>query len=178
MVYLDYSATTPTSSEVLDSFVKCSKEFIGNPNSLHALGVKSLNMIESASKQIANLLNVKVNEIIYTSGASESNNLAIKGICEKYKNRGKHIITTDFEHSSIYGPIDYLLTLGFEVSYVDNDEEFNSITLTKDGGFIVSGFTKKCLFTSWNINCQFLWLFYCNNCFCLFCFKNWFKSNY
>ena len=64
MVYLDYSATTKTSDEVLDTFVKCSKEFIGNSNSLHSLGVKSNNMIESASKQIANLLNIKVNEII------------------------------------------------------------------------------------------------------------------
>ena len=121
MVYLDYSATTPTDEEVLSSFVKCSREYIGNPNSLHALGVKSLNMIESASKQIASLLNVNVSEIIYTSGASESNNLAIKGICEKYKNRGKHIITTHLEHSSIYGPIDYLKENGYEVDYVKLD---------------------------------------------------------
>ena len=63
MIYLDYSATTKTSDEVLDSFVKCSKEFIGNPNSLHTLGVKSKNMIDSATKQIASLLNIKENEI-------------------------------------------------------------------------------------------------------------------
>ncbi|MBQ9071625.1 MAG: cysteine desulfurase [Bacilli bacterium] len=121
MIYLDYSATTKTSDEVLDTFVKCSKEFIGNPNSLHELGVKSKNMIDSASKQIANLLNIKETEIIYTSGASESNNLAIKGICEKYKNRGKHIITTPLEHSSIYGPIDYLKLNGYSVDYVKLD---------------------------------------------------------
>ena len=122
MVYLDYSATTPVNDEVLDSFVKCTKEFIGNPNSLHALGTKSYNLIESATRQIANLLNVKENEIIYTSGASESNNLAIKGICEKYKNRGKHIITTPLEHSSIYGPIDYLKEQGYEIDYVNIDD--------------------------------------------------------
>lgn len=122
MIYLDYSATTKTSDEVLDTFVKCSKEFIGNPNSLHTLGVKSKNMIDSATKQIANLLNIKENEIIYTSGASESNNLAIKGICEKYKNRGKHIITTSLEHSSIYGPIDYLIDNGYSVDFVKLDE--------------------------------------------------------
>jgi len=121
MIYLDYSATTKTSDEVLDTFIKCSKEFIGNPNSLHELGVKSKNMIDSASRQIANLLNVKMNEIIYTSGASESNNLAIKGICEKYKNRGKHIITTPLEHSSIYGPIDYLKDNGYIIDYVKLD---------------------------------------------------------
>ena len=121
MIYLDYSATTKTSDEVLDTFIKCSKEFIGNPNSLHELGIKSKNMIDSASKQIANLLNIKENEIIYTSGASESNNLAIKGICEKYKNRGKHIITTSLEHSSIYGPIDYLIDNGYSVDFVKLD---------------------------------------------------------
>lgn len=121
MIYLDYSATTKTSDEVLDTFIKCSKEFIGNPNSLHELGVKSKNMIDSASRQIANLLNIKENEIIYTSGASESNNLAIKGICERYKNRGRHIITTPLEHSSVYGPIDYLKELGYSVDYVKLD---------------------------------------------------------
>ena len=121
MIYLDYSATTKTSDEVLDTFIKCSKEFIGNPNSLHELGVKSKNMIDSATKQIANLLSVKENEIIYTSGASESNNLALKGICDKYKNRGKHIITTPLEHASIYGPIDYLKEIGYIVDYVKLD---------------------------------------------------------
>ena len=118
MIYLDYSATTKTSDEVLDSFIKCSKEFIGNPNSLHNLGVNSKKMIDSATKQIANLLKVKENEIIYTSGASESNNLALKGICDKYKNRGKHIITTSLEHSSVYGPLDYLIDQGYIVDFV------------------------------------------------------------
>ena len=122
MVYLDYSATTPVNYEVLDSFIKCSKEYIGNPNSLHELGIKSNNIIESATRQIANLLNVNANEIIYTSGASESNNLAIKGICDKYKNRGKHIVTTPFEHSSIYGPLDYLKENGYEIDFVKVDE--------------------------------------------------------
>lgn len=121
MIYLDYSATTKTDDEVLDTFVKCSREFIGNPNSLHKLGVKSKEMIDSATNQIAKLLNVKNGEIIYTSGSSESNNLAIKGICEKYKNRGSHIITTSLEHSSIYGPIDYLIDLGYSVDFVKLD---------------------------------------------------------
>ena len=122
MVYLDYSATTPVNEEVLDSFIKANKLFIGNPNSLHKLGVESKKVIDAATKQIASILNVKENEIIYTSGSSESNNLAIKGICEKYKNRGKHIITTSLEHSSIYGPINYLIDNGFEVSFVKLDK--------------------------------------------------------
>lgn len=121
MIYLDYSATTKTSDDVLDTFIKCSKEFIGNPNSLHSLGVKSKNIIESATKQIASLLNVRENEIIYTSGSSESNNLAIKGICEAYKNRGKHIITTNLEHSSVSSPINYLRNNGYTIDYVKLD---------------------------------------------------------
>lgn len=119
MVYLDYSATTPTSDDVLDTFVKVSKEYVGNPNSLHRLGVASNALIEQATEQIANLLNVKKNEIIYTSGASESNNLALKGIALKYQNRGKHIITTMLEHSSIVGPLSYLQNNGFKVDFVN-----------------------------------------------------------
>ena len=118
MTYLDYSATTPVNKEVLESFNKTCLEYIGNPNSLHKLGVKSKELEESATKQIAKLLNVKENEIIYTSGSSESNNLAIKGICERYSRIGKHIITTNLEHSSIYGPIGYLQKHGYEVDFV------------------------------------------------------------
>jgi len=88
MIYLDYSATTPVDVEVLNTFNKVSLDFIGNPNSLHKLGIKSKNLIDQATEQIAELLKVNSNEIIYTSGSSESNNLAIKGICLKYKNRG------------------------------------------------------------------------------------------
>ncbi|MBQ7137139.1 MAG: cysteine desulfurase [Bacilli bacterium] len=122
MVYLDYSATTPTSDEVLDTFVKVSKRFVGNPNSLHKLGVESRELIDASTKQIAEILKVDPKEIIYTSGASESNNMAIKGICLQYQNRGKHIITTNFEHSSVYGPISYLQSIGFEVDFVKTDE--------------------------------------------------------
>jgi len=121
MVYLDYSATTPVSEEVLDSFIKCSRKYIGNPNSLHKLGVDAKNIIDASTKQIRDLLNLDDEEVIYTSGATEANNLAIKGICLKYKNRGKHIITTPLEHSSIYGPINYLLDYGFDVSFVKLD---------------------------------------------------------
>lgn len=121
MIYLDYSATTPVNEEVLDSFSKCTKEYIGNPNSLHKLGVLSKEVIDASTKQIKELLKLDDVDIIYTSGSSEANNLAIKGICEKYQNRGKHIITTPLEHSSIYGPINYLLDKGYEVSFVKLD---------------------------------------------------------
>ena len=121
MVYLDYSATTPVNTEVLDSFNKVSLNYIGNPNSLHRLGIEANNIINEATEQIALLLNIKPSEIIYTSGSSESNNLAIKGIALKYKNRGNHIITTPMEHSSINGPLNFLMDNGFEVDFVKLD---------------------------------------------------------
>lgn len=119
MVYLDYSATTPVNKEVLESFNKTCLDYIGNPNSLHKLGIKANDLLTAATKQIADILNVKEEEIIYTSGASESNNLAIKGIALKYQNRGKHIITTMLEHSSIIGPFGYLQEQGFEVDFIN-----------------------------------------------------------
>ena len=122
MIYLDYSATTPVDKRVLDSFNKACLDYPGNANSIHSLGVKSNALINAATKQISEILGVLPSEIIYTSGSSESNNLAIKGICEKYQNRGKHIITTKYEHSSIYGPISYLQRHGFEIDFVESDE--------------------------------------------------------
>lgn len=118
MIYLDYSATTPVNEEVLKSYVETTKKIIGNPNSLHKLGVEAKSLIDAATKQIANILGIKPSEVIYTSGASEANNTAIKGICLKYKTRGKHIITTKLEHSSVLEPLNYLTKQGFEVEYV------------------------------------------------------------
>ena len=115
MTYLDYSATTPVDKEVLDSFIKATK-YIGNPNSMHTLGVKAKHLIDASTNQIAKILNIKPNEIIYTSGASESNNTIIKAI-EQFQNRGKHIITTSLEHSSIYGPLKQLEKKGFTIQY-------------------------------------------------------------
>lgn len=122
MIYLDYSATTPVNEEVLNSYIEATKKMVGNPNSLHKLGIEAKSLIDAATRQIANILKVKPNEIIYTSGASESNNTAIKGICLKYQNRGKHIITTHLEHSSIIEPLNYLKRQGFEVEYVNITE--------------------------------------------------------
>ena len=122
MVYLDYSATTPVREEVLDTYTRVCREFIGNPNSLHSLGVKAKELIDASSEQIADILGVKPCEIIYTSGASEANNTAIKGVCLKYQNRGKHIITTELEHSSVIAPLNYLTTLGYEIDFVSLDE--------------------------------------------------------
>lgn len=118
MIYLDYSATTPVNEEVLKVFNKVCLEYPGNSNSLHSLGIKSKELEDYATEKIAKLLKVKPSEIIYTSGSSESNNTAIKGVCNKYKNRGNHIITTNLEHSSVIAPLNYLTKEGFTVDYV------------------------------------------------------------
>ena len=123
MIYLDYSATTPVSFEVLDTFNRTTKDFIGNPNSLHKLGVKSLDLITSATKQIADICNVMPREITYTYSATEANNLALIGVMLANHHQGKHLITSKLEHPSIYKICDYLTSIGFEVSYVDNDQD-------------------------------------------------------
>lgn len=119
MIYLDYSATTPVDKRVLETFNKVCLDYPGNSNSLHSLGVKSKELEEYVTDKIAKILKIKPTEIIYTSSSSESNNTAIKGICLKYKNRGKHIITTSLEHSSVIAPLNYLTKQGFEVDFVN-----------------------------------------------------------
>ena len=123
MIYLDYSATTPVDKRVLDTFSKVCLEYPGNSNSLHSLGIKSKELENYATEEIAKMLNIKKSEIIYTSGASESNNTVIKGVCSKYKNRGKHIITTFLEHSSIIAPLNYLSDYGFTVDFVKINDQ-------------------------------------------------------
>ena len=122
MIYLDYAATTPVDKRVLESFDRTSIEYIGNPNSLHTEGVKAKKLMEAAVSQVATLLNVKENEVIFTSGATESNNLAINGVVEKYKDRGKTIITTKLEHSSILETVNYLEKNGYNIKYVKLDD--------------------------------------------------------
>lgn len=120
MIYLDYSATTPVSKEVLDSYVKVTKEYIGNPNSLHSLGLKSRELLDSATKQISEVLNIDDSEIVYTSGSTEANNMALIGYALKNIKKGKNIVVSKLEHPSIYGICDYLKSIGFTITYVDN----------------------------------------------------------
>ena len=123
MIYLDYSATTPVSYDVLESYNRSTRDYIGNPNSFHKLGLESRNLLNSATKQIADMFNILESEIIYTSGATESNNLALIGLANKYKSRGNHIILSKLEHPSMYEIAKYLETQGFKISYVNNDQE-------------------------------------------------------
>ena len=116
MMYLDYAANTPVDKEVLDNYIKVTNKYIANPNSSHKLGIMAKNEIDKSSSFIASYFKCNKENIIYTSGASEANNLVIKGICEYKKNLGKHIIISVLEHSSIVAPCSYLTNLGFEVT--------------------------------------------------------------
>lgn len=118
MIYLDNSATTMVDDRVLETFNKVCKNYPGNSNSLHSLGIKSKELEDYATEKISSLLGVKPSEIIYTSGASESNNTVLKGVASKYKNRGNHIITTPLEHSSVLETCKYLESKGFIIDYV------------------------------------------------------------
>ena len=118
MIYFDNSATTKPYPEVLDSFIKVSKDYYGNPSSLHKFGGLSEQLLNQARNQIAKLLSVKQTEIIFTSGGTEGNNLAIKGVSFAYKNRGKHLITTNIEHASVRESFKELENVGFEITTV------------------------------------------------------------
>lgn len=120
MIYLDYSATTPVLKEILDSYNKVTIDYFGNPNSLHSLGVKSRELLNSATKQISNIFKIKEEEIIYTSGSTEANNLALIGSALAHGKRGSHIVVSKLEHESIYGICNYLESIGFYIDYVKN----------------------------------------------------------
>ena len=123
MIYFDNSATTIVDDRVLDTFNKVCKNYPGNSNSIHGLGIKSKELEEYATCKIANLLGVKDSEVIYTSGATESNNMVLKGIASKYKSRGNHIITSYLEHSSVLETAKYLENNGFTIDYVNVKED-------------------------------------------------------
>jgi len=119
MIYLDNSATTPVDTEVLNAFVKVNQNFWGNPSSLHAFGARAEQLLIQSEKQILSLLNANQHKVLFTSGATESNNLAIRGFCHEYKNRGRHIITTPVEHASVYETFKDLENEGFRVTFID-----------------------------------------------------------
>jgi len=118
MIYLDYAANTRVDKEVLDLYYYTALTNYGNPNSNHEFGKKSKELIDTSTKKIAKYLNIEPEEIIYTSGATESNNLAIKGICERYKNYGKHILLSSLEHTSIIASATIMQEQGFEVELI------------------------------------------------------------
>jgi cysteine desulfurase len=122
MIYFDNSATTKPFTEVIESFVKVTNEYFANPSSLHRLGGQAEQLLSQARAQLANLLKVKSSEIYFTSGGTESNNLAVKGTALMHKGRGKHLITTSIEHPSVSNAIEQLEKIGFNVTYLPVDQ--------------------------------------------------------
>lgn len=118
MIYLDYAANTPIDKEVLDYYYEISQKYYGNPNSNHKMGLMAKEVIDTATENIAKKFGVSKEEIIYTSGATESNNMVIKGVCERYKNNGKHIIVSSLEHNSIIASATAMQEKGFDVDLV------------------------------------------------------------
>ena len=119
MIYLDYSANTPADPSALDAFLDTERRFPGNPNSNHPAGLAAREALAAATDSIADMLHILPSEIICTSGASEANNLAIKGIARAQRHSGKHIISTPLEHPSVSGPLTYLQEQGWEIDLVE-----------------------------------------------------------
>ena len=118
-IYLDCNATTPIDPQVLDAMLPYFTEHFGNPASInHLYGWEAEAAIKKAREIIAQGINATPEEIIFTSGATESNNLAIKGVAEAYFNQGRHLITVKTEHNAVLDPCHYLETLGFEITYL------------------------------------------------------------
>ena len=134
MIYFDNAATSTPYQEVVDTYVKLVSLLIGNPSSKNLKGLEASNYIEKARNQIKrNLLLPNDYEIIFTSGATESNNIAIQGVAEHYKNKGRHLITSKVEHPSVLNVFKYLEKRGFEVTYigVDNNGQLDYEALKK-----------------------------------------------
>ena len=121
-VYMDNSATTAVKQEVLDQMMPIFTEIYGNPSSIHQAGQIARVYVDKARMQVASLLNASLDEIYFTAGGSESDNWALKGVAEKYRKKGNHIITTKIEHHAILHTCEYLEKQGYEVTYLDVDE--------------------------------------------------------
>lgn len=120
--YLDNAATTCVYDQVCQVMMEAMGKNFGNPSSLHMKGVEAENYIKDAKKTFAKLLKVEEKEIYFTSGGTESNNTALIGAAEANKRRGRHIITTSIEHASVYNPLIYLESQGYEVTYLPVDK--------------------------------------------------------
>lgn len=118
MIYVDNSATSPVKEEVFNAMVPYFMNEFGNPSTLYGLGRSAKKAVDKARENVAKLINADVDEIIFTSGGTESDNMAIKGIAFKNENKGKHIITTVIEHPAVKNTCEYLEAKGFKVTYL------------------------------------------------------------
>jgi cysteine desulfurase len=122
LIYLDYAATTPVDAGVLETFNESTIKYFANPNTSHQLGNEAFARIRLAEERILSLLGLSNREIVFTSGASEANNLAITGYAQQNIHGGRHIITTFLEHSSVTGPFMSLKDKGYDLEFVDIDK--------------------------------------------------------
>src|SRR5690625_2139883 len=122
LIYLDHAATTPVHNEVLDKMYLLEKELYGNPSSIHAAGRKARYYLDEARKDLAKCINAEEREIIFTSGGTESNNLAIIGTAMENEYKGNHIITSAQEHHAILHIMQHLQRKGFHVTYLPINE--------------------------------------------------------
>jgi cysteine desulfurase len=121
-IYLDYNATTPHDPEVIAAMRPYLEQHFGNPSSAHAYGATARLAVEQARRQVAGLLNCRAEEIVFTSGGTESNNYALRGAALAYRDRGNHILTTAIEHPAVIEVCRALEQTGFEVTYLPVDE--------------------------------------------------------
>lgn len=121
-IYLDYNATTPHDPEVIEAMRPFLTDYFGNPSSSHWYGAQTKNAVDRAREQVASLLKCVPNEIVFTSGGTESNNYAIKGIAFSQRDKGNHIITSQIEHPAVIEVCKFLEEHGFEVSYLPVDQ--------------------------------------------------------
>ncbi len=121
-IYLDYNATTPIDPRVAEAMLPFLREHFGNPSSSHVYGATTRKAVEKARKQVAEMLQCRVEEVVFTSGGSESNNFAIKGVAEAFRQKGNHIITSAIEHPAVIEVCRYLEGRGFRVTYLPVDE--------------------------------------------------------
>lgn len=123
MIYLDNSATTKPHKEILDTFIEVNESYYANPASIHEAGVEANTLLDHARGQIARLLNTDEKNILFTAGGTESNNFVIFGITKANTHKGKHIITTEIEHSSVLEAVKMLEKEGYEVDYLHVNRE-------------------------------------------------------
>jgi cysteine desulfurase len=117
-IYLDYNGTTPHDSEVIEAMRPFLETEFGNPSSSHWYGIKPKQAVETARKQVAGILNCSPTEVLFTSGGTESNNHAIRGVARRFREKGNHIITSNFEHPAVLEVCRYLESDGFETTYL------------------------------------------------------------
>ena len=129
-IYLDYNATTPIDPQVSETILPFITHNYGNPSSTHDYGKVASDAVNHARNQVSAMLNCNPEEIIFTSGGTESNNHALKGIANAYRNRGNHIITSSVEHPAVLEVCQWLETQGFRITYLPVDN-FGSIDLNE-----------------------------------------------